>query len=298
MVKKVKYYVVLRGRQTGIFNRWANGAQEQVAGFPNAEHRSFATLELAKEWYRQNNPHPHSAHSAVLHFASDDNPAKLPVISQLPLEHLAAPKRQYAVYLILDPRTGHPFYVGQTKNPERRWKEHLKSGLTQSRRFVARQIQKILERGEQPEFQVVLRCNTEADALSAESEWIRRCSQEGHKVSNRTREHLELKELYWRPKRPSVIAEPFWLGPYRYASKEDFCEKLSSFLNKSVPGPVSHPLAIQKLTLLVLLHAGSAVLIGTGIKQFFVIEAENRRVLKLLRTDDTYSIFSYEDCLL
>ena len=52
--KKKQYYVVLRGRQPGLYEEWfgEGGAAEQVDGFADAVYRGFYTLEEAAEWLR------------------------------------------------------------------------------------------------------------------------------------------------------------------------------------------------------------------------------------------------------
>lgn len=42
-----KFYVVWKGRKTGIFNTW-DECNEQILGFPEAEYKSFQSLELAE----------------------------------------------------------------------------------------------------------------------------------------------------------------------------------------------------------------------------------------------------------
>ncbi|MGJ7922398.1 ribonuclease H1 domain-containing protein [Neobacillus sp. LXY-4] len=48
MAEKKKYYVVWRGRKTGIFNTWAE-CEEQTKGFQGASFKSFPTLDEAKK---------------------------------------------------------------------------------------------------------------------------------------------------------------------------------------------------------------------------------------------------------
>ncbi len=52
MSQKQQYYLVVRGRQPGLYQQWygADGAQAQVDGFPNALYKRFATLAAAREW--------------------------------------------------------------------------------------------------------------------------------------------------------------------------------------------------------------------------------------------------------
>ena len=55
MTKKKQYYVVVRGRQPGVYRQWFgdDGAAPQVEGNPEAIHRGFYTHEEAIEWLRQ-----------------------------------------------------------------------------------------------------------------------------------------------------------------------------------------------------------------------------------------------------
>lgn len=49
---KKKFYVVLKGRNPGIYSTWfgAGGAHEQVFSFPGAVYKGFATLQEAQAW--------------------------------------------------------------------------------------------------------------------------------------------------------------------------------------------------------------------------------------------------------
>jgi len=51
VAKKKKYYVVWKGRNTGIFTDWPT-TQAQVAGFPGAKHQSFLTKEEAETAFK------------------------------------------------------------------------------------------------------------------------------------------------------------------------------------------------------------------------------------------------------
>jgi ribonuclease HI len=51
MAQKQKYYVVWKGRQTGIFTSWAD-CEKQVKGFPGAQYKSFDSLKEAEAAYR------------------------------------------------------------------------------------------------------------------------------------------------------------------------------------------------------------------------------------------------------
>jgi len=48
---KEKYYVIRKGRKTGIFNTW-DECKEQVEGFKGAQHKSFNSRALAEQWFK------------------------------------------------------------------------------------------------------------------------------------------------------------------------------------------------------------------------------------------------------
>jgi ribonuclease HI len=48
---KRKYYVVWKGRKTGVFMSWAE-CEEQVKGFVGAEYKAFGTLKEAEAAFR------------------------------------------------------------------------------------------------------------------------------------------------------------------------------------------------------------------------------------------------------
>lgn len=48
-MKQKKFYAVKQGRATGIFNTWED-CQKQVIGFPNAQYKSFTSLEEAENF--------------------------------------------------------------------------------------------------------------------------------------------------------------------------------------------------------------------------------------------------------
>ncbi|MBN2385429.1 MAG: ribonuclease H family protein [Anaerolineales bacterium] len=53
MASKAKFYVVWKGRRTGIFDSW-EACQTQVTGFPGAEYKSFPSREAAERAWRGN----------------------------------------------------------------------------------------------------------------------------------------------------------------------------------------------------------------------------------------------------
>ncbi len=191
---KSRFYAVVKGRKTGIFNCWDGGAREQVDGFKDAMHRSFATLELALEWYSRNCASG-TLHSPVVHFSTEPV-ASVDTAEQAVLNLPDASAGDYVVYLIIDPLDGKPFYVGQTGDMVRRKAAHLRNAQHDQHKRVSRRMAEILARGDEPIFRVVQNCASEAESLSAESDWVKRCSQRGYQLCNRWREHRELQELF------------------------------------------------------------------------------------------------------
>ncbi len=53
--KKEKYYVVVKGRRSGIYDEWfgENGAEKQVCGLSGAIYKSFDTLAQAQAWFQR-----------------------------------------------------------------------------------------------------------------------------------------------------------------------------------------------------------------------------------------------------
>lgn len=51
-MSKRKYYVVWKGRQTGVFEDWTD-CNEQILGFKGAEYKSFKTKELAEKAFSE-----------------------------------------------------------------------------------------------------------------------------------------------------------------------------------------------------------------------------------------------------
>lgn len=53
MAKKQKFYVVWKGRKTGIFTSWDECAA-QVTGYPDAEYKSFESRAAAEQAFKSN----------------------------------------------------------------------------------------------------------------------------------------------------------------------------------------------------------------------------------------------------
>lgn len=247
MAKRQKFYAVVHGRKLGIFDKWEDGARLSIERFPEARHQSFVTLALAEEWYRQNSPAKESRHSPVFHFRTAE-----PTVPARPSDADCLDGKRYVVYLIIDPATDEPFYVGQTGNLERRQRAHLRSARHDTKR-AATKIAEILDAGLLPIFKVVESCSSEAESLSAETLWVKRCAQRGNIVWNRWIEHRQTQAIYLRPKVDpnQIIGDgPLRLGPYRYESRRELKARLEAFLARSSVGVITHTMAVQKLTLI------------------------------------------------
>jgi len=53
LAKKPKFYVVWKGRKTGVFETWAE-AEEQVKGFETAQYKSFESRKEADDAFKGN----------------------------------------------------------------------------------------------------------------------------------------------------------------------------------------------------------------------------------------------------
>ncbi len=53
MAKKHKYYVVWKGRETGVFSSW-DECKESINGFEGAQYKSYASLEEARAAHKMN----------------------------------------------------------------------------------------------------------------------------------------------------------------------------------------------------------------------------------------------------
>lgn len=155
MAKKSKFYAVVQGRKLGIFNTWEGGARLSIERFPQAKHQSFATLELAEEWYRLHSPTLGSNHSPVIHFSTEGMEKQ----RAAPPQQGGIGAKRYVIYLIIDPATEEPFYVGLTTDLERRQRAHLGRAKHNTKRAAAK-IAEILDTGMPPIFKVVESCDS------------------------------------------------------------------------------------------------------------------------------------------
>lgn len=90
----------------------------------------------------------------------------------------------------------------------------------------------------------------------------------------------------------------YWLGPFEYRSKKALLEGLKTYLRTAPMGRVSHPVAIQKLHLLLALHPDAKRKIGAGVDHFMVARNElSGRRFHLVRLDGTEESFSYRKCI-
>jgi ribonuclease HI len=53
MAKKVKFYVIWSGHQTGVFDTWKE-AEKLIKGFQGAQYKSFDSLKEAEEAFKKN----------------------------------------------------------------------------------------------------------------------------------------------------------------------------------------------------------------------------------------------------
>lgn len=105
---------------------------------------------------------------------------------------------RYWVYELLDPACGPrgtamqatPIYVGQTSNPVRRIKNHLRLADHRNPRLPLHcHLGRMIESGYLPVVHLVHAASTRLDALQAEAERARELTSRGHRLYNGWREH-------------------------------------------------------------------------------------------------------------
>lgn len=293
MAKKPRFYAVVHGRQTGIFNNWDGGARLAIDHFPGADHRAFRSLELAEEWYSQNTRNPQSAHSPIYHFNSESlRDASSELTFQGALDGTNA--KRIIVYAIVDPETEEPFYVGETGNFVRRQKAHLRTAHERTKRAAAK-IAQILANGQLPIFKAIEFCDSKEAALEAETKWIKHYVQRGYTVWNRLREHREIQELHRAPKilMDRIIGDdPFNLGHHHYLSRFELKSKLHSYLSREPLGRITHPVAIEKLNLIwrTTTHIAPA-------REFWIVPGNPHRRLDAIQADGAAVDFDYASAI-
>ncbi len=194
MAKK-RFYAVAKGRTIGIYDQWNDGAWDQVDRFPNAIYKSFAVLELAVAWWKEN-------------AGVTDDPAlffRSTLDMQAAGASLLTPEcSRYFTYLIIDPRNEQPFYVGQTVDLERRKIEHFKI-TPDTRKPYKKRLSEIIAAGFTPVFLIVDEQETLAASLRSETEWVKKIAARGMVPMNRTREHRDWIEHYSRQASRGVV---------------------------------------------------------------------------------------------
>lgn len=90
------------------------------------------------------------------------------------------------IYLLFDPRNGMPFYVGMTKQPDKRLYQHINNSRleedTTNRNYLY--IQSILSDGLEPVMEVVEKTPTREDAKGRERFWMGFMGYHGIKIVN------------------------------------------------------------------------------------------------------------------
>lgn len=83
------------------------------------------------------------------------------------------------IYTLSCPKTGEIRYVGQSKNPEKRLKEHRASGTAKLYLW----IHDLLANGDAPVLEIVEQCDVGA-RYKREMFWIKKLQSEGHPLLN------------------------------------------------------------------------------------------------------------------
>jgi len=81
------------------------------------------------------------------------------------------PAGQYVIYALVDPTDEKVYYVGQTRNPQRRLEQHMAARHRQSEK--GEWLRRLRQKGQQPLMQILETVTDEDVALEKEQEWIR-----------------------------------------------------------------------------------------------------------------------------
>jgi len=83
----------------------------------------------------------------------------------------ALPPNQYVIYALLDPSDEKVYYVGQTRNPQRRLGQHL--GARHHKGRKGEWLRRLEQKGQQPRLHILEMVTGERAALEKEQTWIR-----------------------------------------------------------------------------------------------------------------------------
>lgn len=100
------------------------------------------------------------------------------------------------VYTLIDPRTNKIRYIGQSINPEQRYKQHLSCDDGSPR---VHWIQELRAQGVHPKMVILESGLSVHDAPEAEMRWIRRAHSLGHQLTNVIDERDHRKRIMIRP---------------------------------------------------------------------------------------------------
>lgn len=76
-----------------------------------------------------------------------------------------------SVYILTDPLSGKVRYVGSSKHPERRYKQHLKDA-EKIRTDKQKWIMELIEQGDAPKIKVIDYASTEDEAVNLEEKYV------------------------------------------------------------------------------------------------------------------------------
>ena len=89
----------------------------------------------------------------------------------------------FVIYMLVDPRDGWPYYVGETTDRKQRYRYHCKN--TGRNLPVTRRSQEIIRAGKKPQMVTIDQAHSEVEALRKELFWIDLFMARGVKLLNR-----------------------------------------------------------------------------------------------------------------
>lgn len=127
----------------------------------------------------------------------------------------------YYVYGLIDPTTSEYFYVGLSKNPERRLAQHI-SGKTWTSQALKDKVLQIISADKTPDI-AILEETTRESAGERENHWMDLLGSQGHPLVNKqrnARSSVNLKNTLTNDERRALVLRALHRQPVRMLAQD------------------------------------------------------------------------------
>lgn len=90
------------------------------------------------------------------------------------------------IYALKDPNHGRFCYVGHSRDPELRFRQHVSAGVSHYNPDIARWLHELARHSQSPDLVVLEQCESYAVADASERRWIQQLREQEHPLLNRT----------------------------------------------------------------------------------------------------------------